>query len=414
MQDGPKLSVSRSGHPLLVQSVLALSILVMLGFRIRQTYATALVVCEQKSCLGAQLTRSQLHVLQHLGFPLGVYRLYAVAVIVLFVGIYSLVAAVIVWHRPSDHMAVTTGFMLVFFGGLTFDANSYLFFNGLPPWGQAAVELLAVGAGYLQFVFFLVFPNGRLVLRWPILLLLPLAIIQAQEVLSQSGPFPLGTVPLAMTGAFWVLGFAALIYVQVYRYRHVSNAVERQQTKWVVFGVALMMIGSLVTFGLYGLASTTGLTLLSLAAYPGTHLAGLILPFSIGVAVLRYRLWEVDALTNRTLVYGSLTLTLGALYLGAVIALQALFGAVTGQHSDLAIAIATLGVAALFNPWRHRLQFFIDRRFYRRKYDASRTLAGLSVRLRGDVELSQVTAHVSSAVQETMQPAHLSIWFRQG
>jgi hypothetical protein len=137
-----------------------------------------------------------------------------------------------------------------------------------------------------------------------------------------------------------------------------------------------------------------------------------VLLLSVSIPILRYRLWDIDVLINRTLVYGSLTVSLLALYTGGVIGLQALFRGVSGQSSDLAVALVTLIVAALFNPWRRRIQRFIDRRFYRRKYDAAQILDLLGGRLRNDVDLSQVSADIAAAVQDTMQPAHVSIWLR--
>jgi hypothetical protein len=139
-----------------------------------------------------------------------------------------------------------------------------------------------------------------------------------------------------------------------------------------------------------------------------------LVPITIGAAILRYRLFDIDLIINRTLVYGSLTLTLGALYVGGVVGLEALFRAVTGQRSDLAVAIATLGVAALFNPWRRSLQTFIDQRFYRRKYDAARVLASFSSRLRDEVEMERLTADLLSAAYESLQPASVSLWVRGG
>jgi hypothetical protein len=132
----------------------------------------------------------------------------------------------------------------------------------------------------------------------------------------------------------------------------------------------------------------------------------------MGFAVLKYWLYDIDVLIYRTLLWVSLTLSLGLLYVGGVLGLQALFRSVTGQASDLTVALATLTVAALFNPWRHRLQGFIDRRFYRHKYDAVRILGSLSATLRNDVDLRQVTDDITSAVHETMHPAHISIWLR--
>jgi hypothetical protein len=134
----------------------------------------------------------------------------------------------------------------------------------------------------------------------------------------------------------------------------------------------------------------------------------------VGAAILRYRLFDIDLIINRTLVYGSLTLTLGTLYVGVVVGLEALFRVATGQQSDLVIAIATLAVAGVFNPWRQRVQRFIDRRFYRHKYDAARVLESFSSRLRDEVEMERLTADLLSAAFESLQPSSVSLWVRGG
>jgi hypothetical protein len=138
----------------------------------------------------------------------------------------------------------------------------------------------------------------------------------------------------------------------------------------------------------------------------------LLIPLSIALAILRYNLWEADVLINRALVYGSLTLSLAALYIGGVVGLQALSRAFVGQSSDLAIALATLVVAALFNPWRRRLQVFIDRRFYRHKYDASRILSNFSARLRDEVDLDHLAGDLATVVNDTVQPVSVALWLR--
>jgi hypothetical protein len=139
----------------------------------------------------------------------------------------------------------------------------------------------------------------------------------------------------------------------------------------------------------------------------------LLLPLSIGLAILRYRLWDVDVLINRALVYSTLTATLGALYLGSVAGLTALLPTFSGQHSTVAIVIATLAVAALVQPLRRRIQRGIDRRFYRRKYDAAQALAAFSARLRDEVDLDAVTADLVAVVDQTVQPAHVALWLRE-
>jgi hypothetical protein len=139
-------------------------------------------------------------------------------------------------------------------------------------------------------------------------------------------------------------------------------------------------------------------------------LAGL--PIAIGIAVLRYRLYNIDQIINRTLVYGTLTATLLALYFGGIVALQRIFVLLTGEKSTLAVVASTLLIAALFNPLRRRIQGFIDRRFYRKKYDARKTLEAFSARLREETNLEALNNDLVGVVRETMQPAHVSLWLR--
>jgi hypothetical protein len=140
--------------------------------------------------------------------------------------------------------------------------------------------------------------------------------------------------------------------------------------------------------------------------------SAMLIPLSIGVAVLRSRLFDIDVLINRTLVYGSLTATLLALYFGGIVVLQRLFVVLTGERSTLAVVASTLVIAALFNPFRRRIQTFIDRRFYRRKYDARKTLEAFSEKLRDEVDLEALSDDLVGMVAETMQPTHASLWLR--
>jgi hypothetical protein len=205
----------------------------------------------------------------------------------------------------------------------------------------------------------------------------------------------------------------SMVWSQTYRYRKVSSAAQRQQTKWVVFGTALGVAGTFpfqlpVDLSLVG--GDTPLTLLVLKT--GFVFSLLLVPLSISVAVLRSRLFDIDVLINRTLVYGSLTAALVGVYFGFVVVLQRLFVALTGQQSTLAIVASTLVIAALFTPLRRRIQSFIDRRFYRSKYDARKTLEAFSHQLRDETDLARLGDDLLGVVGETMQPAHVSLWLR--
>ncbi|HET9224831.1 MAG TPA: hypothetical protein VFO07_20125, partial [Roseiflexaceae bacterium] len=203
---------------------------------------------------------------------------------------------------------------------------------------------------------------------------------------------------------------------QLYRYRRVSSPTQRQQTKWVVFGLLAMCLG-LIAVGVPLLAPALrrpgpDRMLYELAVRPAATCALLLLPISVGVALLRSRLFEVDVLINRTLVYGLLTALLGLIYVGGVVLLQAIFRTFVGQPSSIAVVASTLAIVALFAPLRQRLQTAIDRRFYRRKYDAAQTLTSFSATLRDEVDLRTFSDRLLAVVVETMQPAHVSLWLR--
>jgi hypothetical protein len=147
--------------------------------------------------------------------------------------------------------------------------------------------------------------------------------------------------------------------------------------------------------------------------WPVLFLAGAsTIPVAVGIAILRYRLYDIDLIINRTLVYGSLTVLLAAAYVGSVVGLQAALRVLSGQESTLAVVASTLVIAALFNPLRRRIQSFVDRRFYRRKYDAARTLEGFSTKLRDETDLDALNDELVRVVRETMQPAHAGLWLR--
>ena len=205
-----------------------------------------------------------------------------------------------------------------------------------------------------------------------------------------------------MTVAVVTALFASIIISAlslVARYRRASG-VERQQLKWLAFAavlVALSLVGQPLGEALWNLLDAATTTALYVA---------------VGVAILRHRLYDIDVIINRALVYGSLTATLVALYFGGIVLLHRFFVILTGERSTLAVVASTLLIAALFNPLRRRVQGFVDRRFYRSKYDAVKTLEGFSVKLRDETDLDALNDDLVGVVRETVQPAHASLWLR--
>jgi hypothetical protein len=255
------------------------------------------------------------------------------------------------------------------------------------------------------------FPDGRFVPRWTLWLILGyicIAIWRMSILLSDSSP-DVNRYPLIIL-LFWFVVTLSLGIAQVHRYRRVSNPVQRQQTKWIVFSILLSIV---VGFGLeFPTLILPSLNILNnVFATTLTTIMVLLIPLSVGFAILRYRLWDIDVLINRTLVYSSPSIILALIYAGSVFGMQMLFQALTGRSSSQLIIVAsTLVIAALFQPLRHRLQQVIDRRFYRRKYDAAKTLNAFSTTLQGELDLAQLYEQLVAVVQETMQPSHISLW----
>jgi hypothetical protein len=202
-----------------------------------------------------------------------------------------------------------------------------------------------------------------------------------------------------LLSALFGVGLVGAVGSVVVRFRR-SRGVERQQMKWFVFAVALLL-----TFPLEGFLPD----IVENALFSLTVIA---IPTAVGIAVLRYHLYDIDIVINCTLVYGPLTAMLILVYLGGVVSLQYVFRALTGQESQLVIVASTLAIAAQFNPLRRRVQAFVDRRFYRKKYDARKTLQAFSSKLRDETDLDALSDDLLQVVRETMQPAHVSLWLR--
>jgi hypothetical protein len=372
-------------------------------------------VCVGDTCVYAygQLTAGTAQALQNLGLSTGGYAVSILALAIVSALVSFGVACVLFWRRSADWMAMFVSLFLVIFGvNFSVQAQAVQAMNGQTAWYWSHTVVIGLGWTSLSLLLYL-FPDGRFVPRWTLLLAV---FVVASNLFLNAYPDAFSSLPSWVISAIFLINGGPGVVAQIYRYVRVSGPVQRQQTKWVMFGLAatmLVILGRYVPMLIFPSlsASSSFYFLIFTYVYP---LGLLLIPLTLGIAILRYRLWDIDILINRTLVYGTLTGLLALLYVGLVISLQALFKAITGQvgASPVVIVISTLAIAALFQPLRHRIQKIIDRRFYRRKYDAARTLAAFSATLQNEVDLSQLSKHLLAVVQETMQPASVSLWLR--
>ena len=348
-----------------------------------------------------------LSALQHAHISLAAYTIYATAFGLLWALIFVGPSILIFWRLFDQPAGLFASFSFLFLGSFALTGD----LSRMPLALQVFVDGIQTLCLFFCLGFFLVtFPDGRFVPRWSWLIGCTL-FIQAIFFMIP-GPFNILSWPLPLFLIELTLAFGSPIAIQIYRYRRVSTPAQRQQTKWVMFGLfcsLLLLLLATFTGGIVPPTNVAG-ALLNLAGSALLTLGFLLIPLSITMAILRSRLWEIDVIIRRTLVYSTLTVILALLYVGLVIGLESLVRLITGQvsQSPVIIVASTLAIAALFQPLRKRLQAIIDRR----KYDAAKTVAAFSATLRNEVDLTQLSEQLLAVVQETMQPAHVSLWLR--
>ena len=366
-------------------------------------------------CEASRLPPSEAPTLARLGLSLDAYAVYTMALYLLLTAACWAVAALLLWRKSDEGTALLAVTGLVAFGastGLTLDTV-------LPPWRPVFILLLLTAYVALVYLFFL-FPDGHFVPRWirwvfaPWVLWLGAGVARVAVWGGDLPPVFWALMTLLTLGVFTSGGLA-----QIYRFARVSNPVQRQQTKWVVAGFVLVVVIEVVwtaytdlLLPALGRPQPTGVVY-EMASSAVDVASLLLLPATLGIAIFRYRLWAIDVLIRRTLIYSLITLLLALAYFGSVLVLQTAFGAVSGQaQSTLVTVLSTLVIAALFVPVRGRVQAGIDRRFYRRRYDAARTLAAFGATLRDSVDLDALNEQLLATVDETMQPATVGLWLR--
>jgi hypothetical protein len=378
--------------------VVAVSMVVALFLATLPAYYTLLqTVCTGASCGAVQTTPDSAQAMQKLGLSISAYATFILVLTLALAFLCFAFSAVIFWRKSDDWMALLVALTVA----TTVTLSGSVYGTGMnSAWGVLAMVFNVLTSG-LYVLVLLLFPDGRFVPRWTRWLLLCGVVAGLLTLMSNVYNLVL----------YAVLGM--ILIAQVYRFRTASSPLQRQQGKWFIFGgivVVIIIVGLLVPqyiFPSFGQAGSFYL----LVNIPIGIVSSLYLPLCIGLAMLRYRLWDIDLIIHRTLVYSTLTVMLAVIYQVSVFTFQSLLGGLTFiGGSQVTIFASTLLIGLLFKPLYDRTRALIDRRFYRRKYDAARTLAAFSVTIRDEIELNQLREDLLAVVQETMQPAHVSLW----
>ena len=397
--------------------LLALGLLASSLPRLPHLLAQFQTPCLDTRCSTGMLSPDALDTLHRLGLSASAFAIfYAIVYALVPLAVFVAVGLFLAWRKSDDWLALLVSLFLILFelstvlqGLIASSAFSSAPLSQLAPVWFTLFYYFCQG---LAFPVLALFPNGRFVPRW--MLWPTLALVVLNTLAGFPPPHPLVE---AIGFPVELSLFACLAGSMIYRFRHGATLLERQQIKWLAFFIVLDLIlnwiGPVALALLFPQTYSAGslLNVLYQLVWPLTILG---IPISIGIAILRYRLWDIDVLIRRTLIYGSLTAILVGVYLALVLGAQSALHALTGQRGDepLIIVASTLLIAALFNPLRKRLQRTIDRRFYRARYNATKTLERFAATLRQHVELGQLQGHLVAVVEETMRPAHVSLWLR--
>lgn len=336
---------------------------------------------------------------------------------IVVMALYLLNAALVYFMRQDDWQALITAAGLSSFAlHITPTLNAWMIAHPTLEW--VGIVMKGIGLG-LAFLFLYLFPGGYYAPRWMRIFMLAwvvwvtLWLINPDSVLSFRDPYTISV------GGFWLLmlWWAIGVLSQIYRYWNVSSPLERQQSKYVFFGATIVFLGYVAYVPLRE----------AMAFQPDPELAqalfqmigpyvflGMVgaIPITITFSILRYRLFDIDIIIRRTLVYGALTALLALLYFSSVVLLQTLFATLGGNRSPTAIVLSTLGIAALSSPLRKRIQRGIDKRFYRNRYDTERALLIFGERLRNEVNLDRLCTHLTDTIDATIQPSSVSLWLK--
>ncbi len=409
--DGPDTRLAGPWLPRvrLAWGLLAAVLVGLYAVQVPPYWAQLQTICTGAGCAIIQPSTASADALRAVGLTVAGYAGLSLAITLLSSLVGFAVATVIVWRKSHDWMALLVAAVAVALGTVVVSATLQ---EGNSPWHLTA--LVATGlSNLLLFLLAARFPNGRTVPRWarwlPIVWMAAWATTLGAELLT-------GTLWWNFYLTAWLLVMAGSGVVQVYRYRAMSTPRERAQTRWVVLGGSSALVAILAVTAplLLVPALRRPGSLLPLLSTPASAVAISLCVLSVGVAILRSRLYDIDVIIRRTLIYGVLTGTLAVVYGASILGAQLVVQAIWGRQAlpPVFIVASTLLIAALFRPLRGQVQRLIDRRFFRRKYDAAQTLAAFGATLRTEYDVDELQRQLLAAVTEATQPSQVSLWLR--
>ncbi len=359
---------------------------------------------QHPSARSTELAPGAIAALHQAGISLTAYAWIAVTFGSLVMLVATALALVLFWRRGNDWMVLLVSLL---FPAYCLDSiGPTESFRSAPSGSPLAVVntiALAVVTFAIIYAVFMLFPSGRFIPSWSWALLMGCVVWMA-------------AITAAPTMGVLFLGYpiflGAAVACQIYRYRKVSTPVQRQQTRWAVFGLVTALLANQAFWGVTSFVAPLSNTIFPPIAYLVLYGSVLLIPITFSIAIWRYRLYEIDIIIRRTLVYGTLTAILAGVYFAVVLGVQIVARFLTGHTGQQppVIVASTLLIAVLFTPLRRRIQAMIDRAFYRTRYDAVRAVADFGAKLRMETDLEALRTHLLEAAQQTMQPAHVDLW----
>jgi len=395
-------------------SLIALAYLVFFLVDLRLDFAQLQTPCTGLDCNYLAISQAEIEVLESWGLSLRTYSLILNGATVLAVAVSCILGGLIQWRHGISSLGWAVSLALIIIPiTMISDANNLA--AKYPGLFILSVILSQVGS-FILLLFIYIFPNGRFYPRRSSILFVITFLFLAVLFLELAGLIR----PPAWVSQTGGLALIALFFLaggfQILRYRRISTSLERQQTKWVLLGIFGLILCLPVWFLFFGggldIPPGQPRLLASLGAWLTLMFMIISLPVAMAIAIQRYRLWDIDLIIRRTLVYTSLTAALALVYFGLVITLEGALRPLVGEGGQVATVISTLTIAALFTPLRRQVQEVIDRRFYRQKYNAEQALAEFAATARAGTDLEALTAQVVDIVEKTVQPEQVLLWLK--